>query len=106
MSKGCGSMKRCIRGPSSRSAGGAAEPERRPAAPGGAMEVRLQRHQVHRPDPLRREATADVMDDQLARNYGFYSNVNPTVNHPRHSQATEARLPSLFRSTRTQMFNG
>jgi sulfoxide reductase catalytic subunit YedY len=38
--------------------------------------------------------------------YGFYSNVNPTVDHPRHSQATEARLPSLFRSTRTQMFNG
>ena len=38
--------------------------------------------------------------------YGFYSNVNPTVNHPRHSQATEARLPSLFRTMRTQMFNG
>jgi sulfoxide reductase catalytic subunit YedY len=38
--------------------------------------------------------------------YGFYSNVNPTVAHPRHSQATEARLPSLFRSMRTQMFNG
>jgi sulfoxide reductase catalytic subunit YedY len=38
--------------------------------------------------------------------YGFYSNVNPSVDHPRHSQATEARLPSLFRSTRTQMFNG
>ena len=38
--------------------------------------------------------------------YGFYSNVNPTVDHPRHSQATEARLPSLFRTTRTQLFNG
>ena len=38
--------------------------------------------------------------------YGFYSNVNPDVPHPRHSQATEARLPSLFRSTRTQLFNG
>ena len=38
--------------------------------------------------------------------YGFYSNVNPTVDHPNHSQATESRLPSLFRSTRTQMFNG
>jgi sulfoxide reductase catalytic subunit YedY len=38
--------------------------------------------------------------------YGFYSNVNPTVDHPRHSQATEARLPSLFRNVRTQMFNG
>jgi sulfoxide reductase catalytic subunit YedY len=38
--------------------------------------------------------------------YGFYSNVNPTVAHPRHSQAMEARLPSLFRTTRTLMFNG
>ncbi|HEX5109248.1 MAG TPA: protein-methionine-sulfoxide reductase catalytic subunit MsrP [Vicinamibacterales bacterium] len=38
--------------------------------------------------------------------YGFYSNVNPAVDHPRHSQAMEARLPSLFRSTRTQLFNG
>ena len=38
--------------------------------------------------------------------YGFYSNVNPTVHHPRHSQATEARLPSFFSSTRTLMFNG
>jgi sulfoxide reductase catalytic subunit YedY len=38
--------------------------------------------------------------------YGFYSNVNPTVDHPRHSQATEARLPSLFKTTRTLMFNG
>jgi methionine sulfoxide reductase catalytic subunit len=37
--------------------------------------------------------------------YGFYSNVNPAVAHPRHSQATEARLPSLFRS-RTLPFNG
>jgi sulfoxide reductase catalytic subunit YedY len=38
--------------------------------------------------------------------YGFYSNVNPAVSHPRHSQATEARLPALIRNTRTQLFNG
>lgn len=41
--------------------------------------------------------------------YGFYANVNPTVDHPRWSQATERRLPSsLFRPTivDTQMFNG
>jgi len=38
--------------------------------------------------------------------YGFYSNVNPTVPHPRHRQDVEARLPSFFKSTRTQMFNG
>ena len=38
--------------------------------------------------------------------YGFYSNVNPEVDHPNWSQATERRLPSLFKSTRTQPFNG
>jgi len=41
--------------------------------------------------------------------YGFYANVNPEVNHPRWSQATERRLPSsLFSSNRirTKLFNG
>jgi sulfoxide reductase catalytic subunit YedY len=38
--------------------------------------------------------------------YGFYSNVNPAVAHPRFSQATEARLPSPFKTMRTQLFNG
>jgi sulfoxide reductase catalytic subunit YedY len=40
-----------------------------------------------------------------AREYGFYSNVNPTVDHPRWSQATERRLGELFRR-KTLMFNG
>src|SRR5204862_4437275 len=30
--------------------------------------------------------------DQEPRAYGFYSNVNPTVAHPRWSQATERRI--------------
>ena len=38
--------------------------------------------------------------------YGFYANVNPTVDHPRWSQAREQRLPSLFRNRPTLMFNG
>jgi len=38
--------------------------------------------------------------------YGFYSNVNPEVDHPRWTQAREKRLPSLFASYKTQMFNG
>ena len=44
-----------------------------------------------------------------AREYGFYANVNPNVDHPRWSQATERRFPtSLFRPNRidTRMFNG
>jgi sulfoxide reductase catalytic subunit YedY len=38
--------------------------------------------------------------------YGFYANVNPAVDHPNWSQATERRLPSLFKTTRTVLFNG
>lgn len=37
--------------------------------------------------------------------YGFYSNVNPNVDHPRWSQATERRLGE-FRRRKTLMFNG
>jgi len=37
--------------------------------------------------------------------YGFYSNVNPSVDHPRWSQKTERRLGELFRRP-TLMFNG
>jgi sulfoxide reductase catalytic subunit YedY len=43
-----------------------------------------------------------------AHEYGFYSNVNPEVDHPRWSQATERRIGSgLFqRRQKTLMFNG
>ena len=40
--------------------------------------------------------------------YGFYSNVNPNVDHPRWSQATERRIGDSFFDPRrpTEMFNG
>ena len=44
-----------------------------------------------------------------ANEYGFYSNVNPEVDHPRWSQATERRIgeDGLFAKKRkTLMFNG
>lgn len=37
--------------------------------------------------------------------YGFYSNVNPNVDHPRWSQAKERRLGEFFKRP-TLMFNG
>lgn len=37
--------------------------------------------------------------------YGFYANVNPKVDHPRWSQATEQRIGDYFRRP-TLMFNG
>jgi methionine sulfoxide reductase catalytic subunit len=40
-----------------------------------------------------------------AGEYGFYSNVNPEVDHPRWSQATERRIGEFFRR-KTLLFNG
>ncbi len=40
-----------------------------------------------------------------ASEYGFYSNVNPQVDHPRWTQATERRLGEFSRR-KTLMFNG
>lgn len=39
------------------------------------------------------------------REYGFYANVNPKVDHPRWSQARERRLGE-FRKRKTKIFNG
>lgn len=39
------------------------------------------------------------------REYGFYSNVNPEVNHPRWSQGRERRIGEFGRR-KTMMFNG
>ncbi len=45
-----------------------------------------------------------------AQEYGFYSNVNPSVDHPRWSQATERRIGEegglLAKKRKTLMFNG
>ena len=47
---------------------------------------------------------------QAPDEYGFYANVNPEVDHPRWSQATESRLDGTFISSfskrPTLMFNG
>jgi sulfoxide reductase catalytic subunit YedY len=47
-------------------------------------------------------------NDMAPREYGFYSNVNPNVDHPRWSQKTERRIgASLFDQRQpTLMFNG
>ena len=44
-------------------------------------------------------------NDANAHEYGFYSNVNPNVDHPRWSQKTERRLGE-FGKRQTLMFNG
>lgn len=44
-------------------------------------------------------------NDSAPDEYGFYSNVNPTVDHPRWSQAKERRIGEFLRRP-TLMFNG
>jgi len=44
-------------------------------------------------------------NDAAAREYGFYSNVNPAVRHPRWSQDSERRIGEIFKR-KTLMFNG
>ncbi len=48
---------------------------------------------------------ATAWQTENAHEYGFYSNVNPQVDHPRWSQATERRLGEFFKR-KTLMFNG
>jgi methionine sulfoxide reductase catalytic subunit len=47
-------------------------------------------------------------NEMAPREYGFYSNVNPNVDHPRWSQKTERRIGASIFSQRqpTLMFNG
>ena len=52
---------------------------------------------------------ATAWNKAAANEYGFYSNVNPNVDHPRWSQATERRIgeAGLFaKRHKTLMFNG
>jgi sulfoxide reductase catalytic subunit YedY len=53
---------------------------------------------------------SSTWNNAAPREYGFYANVNPNVDHPRWSQARERRIGSsggLFNSRqRTLMFNG
>ncbi len=54
---------------------------------------------------LVKEEPETAWNKAAPQEYGFYSNVNPTVSHPRWSQATERRIGE-FRRRQTQMFNG
>jgi methionine sulfoxide reductase catalytic subunit len=51
------------------------------------------------------EMPATMWNKIAANEYGFYSNVNPDVDHPRWSQASERRIGELSRRP-TLMFNG
>lgn len=48
---------------------------------------------------------ATSWNDIASNEYGFYANVNPTVDHPRWSQAKERRIGNIIKVP-TLMFNG
>jgi len=48
---------------------------------------------------------ANTWQVMAAREYGFYANVNPEVDHPRWTQARERRIGEFFKRP-TLMFNG
>jgi len=54
---------------------------------------------------LTEEQPATAWNKAAPEEYGFYSNVNPAVSHPRWSQATERRIGEL-RKRPTLPFNG
>jgi len=54
---------------------------------------------------LTEEQPKTAWEKAAPQEYGFYSNVNPTVDHPRWSQATERRIGEFLRR-KTLMFNG
>ncbi len=56
---------------------------------------------IHLSDKMTRSTWNEVSPKE----YGFYSNVNPEVPHPRWSQAKERPLGAFFKQ-RTRMFNG
>ena len=47
----------------------------------------------------------NTWQESAPQEYGFYSNVNPSVDHPRWSQSTERRIGEFLRR-KTLMFNG
>jgi methionine sulfoxide reductase catalytic subunit len=51
------------------------------------------------------KAPLNSWQEQAPSEYGFYANVNPQVDHPRWSQATERRIGEFLRR-KTLMFNG
>jgi sulfoxide reductase catalytic subunit YedY len=54
---------------------------------------------------LRDTQPHSTWNDMAPKEYGFFANVNPTVDHPRWSQARERPLGKFFKQE-TLMFNG
>ncbi len=83
----------------------AAGPERRASTAGGALEVRIQRRKSLVEIHFQENEPETTWRRSAPSEYGFYANVNPEVDHPRWSQASERRIGELSRR-KTLPFNG
>jgi sulfoxide reductase catalytic subunit YedY len=54
---------------------------------------------------LKERQTRSTWNEMAPKEYGFFANVNPTVDHPRWSQARERPLGNFFKQD-TLLFNG
>ena len=79
-----------------------------PTAFDRAVEIRIQGHQSHRRIKFTERMPRTTWALAAPNEYGFFANVNPAVDHPRWSQASERHIGgSLFNSRRpTLPFNG
>ena len=98
-SKGSGWTRPCIR---SRSHGrhvrpGAAQPERRARAGRGPWKYGFKSAKSIVRIRLVTEQPKTAWEKAAPQEYGFYSNVNPAVSHPRWSQADERRIGEFRR---------
>jgi len=69
--------------------GNIAAAKRRAGAHGDPVEVRLQEYQVDRQNQPGGKGPPTDWNLYASNEYGFYSNVNPDVDHPRWSQKQE-----------------
>ena len=66
-----------------------------------AVEVRLQGRQSRScGSASSRSSRSTRWQESAPSEYGFYSNVNPNVDHPRWSQASERRIGEFFKNAR------
>ncbi len=85
----------------------AAEPERRAASAGHALEVRLQGRQGHHEDPPGREAAGEYLAAHGAERVRLLRQREPERSIIRGgARRKSGRLPSLFQNHKTEMFNG
>ena len=106
--KACGWTKPCIRWRCSRLAlrRDAAQSERRADPAGRALEVRLQEHQIHREDRLRRKTAADHLDHGDAERVWLLFEREPERRPPALEPGQRAAHRRVLRKRKTLPFNG